>query len=424
MRSPSVGAIVRDLVVTAAAAEAAVRLLRPRPTPRPAPPADLRLYFSAEELERGRHFARPQLALGTAGGALQISLLALAVLRPPRALLLLDDRKRGRLAASAGVAAALALGTQLPSLPFAALARRRSLRVGLATQSWRDWAVDLVKATAIEASFAAAAGAAVVAAIRRFPRDWWLLAAGGSVGVGAVLAGLGPVLLDPIFNKFEPLAEGRTRTDVLALAAAAGIRVDDVFVVDASRRTSAANAYVTGLGPTKRVVLFDTLLDRYDADEVRGVVAHELAHVRHRDVLRGMGFAAAIALPAARAIARVGRALSPAEGAAALPALSLAAAVVSAPIGAIAARLSRAIERRADQYSLELTEAPAAFVSFERRIALQNLIDIDPPRLLHGLLATHPATAERIGTALEYARRTGAPTPLPPAPGPHTPAGS
>jgi STE24 endopeptidase len=347
--------------------------------------------------------------------------VALAALRPPRAL---RERRSHPLVAGAGVAAGLAVGARVPSLPLAALARRRSLAAGLATQSWRGWAGDLVKASALEAGFAAGAGAVVVAAMRRFPRIWWLLAAIGSVGMGALLALLAPVLLDPIFNDFEPLAEGQTRSDLLALAAAAGIRVEDVLVIDASRRTTAANAYVTGLGPTKRVVLFDTLLDRYESDEVRVVVAHELAHVRHRDVLRGIGYAAVVAIPAAWAVARLGRAVSPYRGAAALPALSLATALVSAPVGTIAARLSRVIERRADQYSLELTRAPDAFISFERRIALQNVIDIDPPRLLHALLATHPSTAERIGAALEFARRTGVATPPPPPPGPRTPAGS
>ena len=91
-------------------------------------------------------------------------------------------------------------------------------------------------------------------------------------------------MLDPLFNDFTPLPEGETRSDVLELAAAAGVKVGEVFSVDASRRTTAANAYVAGLGPTKRVVLYDTLLDRYSRDEVRVVVAHELAHVRNRDV--------------------------------------------------------------------------------------------------------------------------------------------
>ena len=119
----------------------------------------------------------------------------------------------------------------------------------------------------------------------------------GTVAIGALAGGLAPVLLDPIFNDFDPLPEGETRSDVLALAQDAGVDVGEVYAVDASRRTTAANAYVTGLGPTKRVVLYDTLLDRYSRDEIRLVVAHELGHVRHRDVLRGVAYAAILAGP-------------------------------------------------------------------------------------------------------------------------------
>ena len=123
---------------------------------------------------------------------------------------------------------------------------------------------------------------------RRYPRRWWLPAVGGLGRCSApLLAALAPVVLDPMFNDFTPLPEGETRSDVLDLARAAGVKVGEVYSVDASRRTTAANAYVAGLGPTKRVVLFDTLLDRYSRDEIRVVVAHELGHVRHRDVPRG-----------------------------------------------------------------------------------------------------------------------------------------
>ncbi len=153
------------------------------------------------------------------------------------------------------------------------------------------------------------------------------------------------------------------------------MKVGEVYSVDASRRTTAANAYVTGLGPTKRVVLFDTLLDRYTRDEVRVVVAHELAHVRHRDVPRG------ILLCGDRRARRRLRRAAPQLGARpergnAAPrpaALALAAALVSAPLGLIGNGLSRAIERRADAYSLTLADAPDAFISFERAIALQNV---------------------------------------------------
>ena len=243
--------------------------------------------------------------------------------------------------------------------------------------------------------------------MRRYPRSWWSLAAAGSVGFGALLAALSPVLLDPLFNQFTPLPEGQTRSDVLELARAAGVKVGEVYSVDASRRTTAANAYVTGLGPTKRVVLFDTLLDRYNRDEIRGVVAHELAHVCHRDVQRSVLYAAIVAPAAARAVQRLSWALSPQRATpATLPALALGATLVSAPIGMIANGLSRAIERRADTFALKLSGAPEAFVSFERTIALQNVADLSPPRWVTTLLSTHPPTAERIGAALAFAAQS------------------
>ena len=192
---------------------------------------------------------------------------------------------------------------------------------------------------------------------------------------------------------------------MLELAAAAGVDVGEVFSMDASRRTTATNAYVTGLGPTKRVVLYDTLIERYPRDEVRVVVAHELAHVAHRDIPRGVLYGALVAPGAAWAIQRLSWALSEERGTAdALPALALATALVAAPIGLIANRISRAIERRADEFSLELSDAPQAFISFEQRIAVRNVADVTPPRWFTDLLATHPQTLERIGAAVGYSR--------------------
>jgi STE24 endopeptidase len=391
--------VVATLALAIGAAEVGVRLLRPRAGVRRADPVDPREHFSPEEIERGRRYARPQMALGLARAAVDLGALVLLVRHPPR------EAPRRPVIQGSAIASAMAVGLSLPTLPLAAIARRRAIAVGLVTQSWRDWGVDLAKASGIEAALAAGGGALAVAGTRRYPRGWWLPAGAGSVVVGALFAALSPILLDPVFNRFTPLEEGETRTDVLDLAQAAGVRVREAYSVDASRRTTAANAYVTGLGPTKRVVLFDTLLDRYSRDEVRLVVAHELAHVRFRDVPRGVLFAAIVAPAGALAVQRLSWAVSPARGTAgALPALALSAAAVSAPIGLIGNRLSRAVERRADAFSLELAGAPDAFVSFERRIALQNVADLEPPKWMTALLATHPPTAERIGAALEFAR--------------------
>ena len=380
-----------------------MRLFSPRE--RPIEPADIDLhsFFSDAEIERGARYARPQVALGLARAALELGGLVLVVRRPPRWLS--RGSKRPALA-GAITGAGLAVGLSLPTLPLSVLSRRRGKAVGLVTQSWRGWAVDLLKGAAIESVLAASAGSATVAVTRRYPRRWWLPVSAGSVAFGTVLAALAPVVLDPVFNDFTPLPEGETRSDVLELARAAGVNVGEVYSIDASRRTTAANAYVTGLGPTKRVVLFDTLLDRYSRDEIRVVVAHELGHVRNRDVPRGVLYAALVAPAAALAVQRLSWELSPErDSAGALPALALAAALVGAPLAVIGNRLSRAIERRSDAYSLALTDSPDAFISFERAIAVQNVADLEPPRWLSSLLATHPPTAERIGSAVSFAGR-------------------
>jgi STE24 endopeptidase len=400
-----------------AAAEGGRRLLTPAAPPGAPVRVDLGAYFSPAEIDRGRRFARPQLALALARGAIELGCLGLMTRRPPA---ILQRRWRVPVAGGAAVGAGLSVALSVPTLPLRGFSRRRSLAVGLDTQTWPAWAGDLAKLSGIQTAFAAGTGAAAMAITRRYPRAWWAPTAAGSVVFGAVLSALAPVLLDPIFNDFEPLPEGQTRSDVLELARDAGVRVGEVYSVDASRRTTAANAYVSGLGPTKRVVLYDTLLDRYSRDEIRLVVAHELGHVRHRDVLRGVLYAAIVAPAAALAVQRLSGALSPENAPptvpAALPALALATSLVSGPVGVSASRLSRAIERRADHFSLELAGAPDAFVSFERRAALQNVADLNPPRWVSRLLASHPPTAERIGAAVAFAQghATEAPAAAPP----------
>ena len=398
--------MVGPALLAAAVAEGAARLLAPRSAAIEPAPVDLSTYFSPEEITRGSRFARPQLALALGRMAVELGALTLVARRPPRALVRTWPRP---VAAGAGAAALLSAALTAAPLPLSAISRRRAIAAGLDTQSWPAWAGDVLKASAIGAAMAAAGGAAVIAATRRYPRGWWAPTAAGGVGFGTLLGALAPVVLDPLFNDFTALPAGETRSDVLELARAAGVDVGEVYSVDASRRTTAANAYVSGLGPTKRVVLYDTLLDRYSRDEIRLVVAHELGHVRHRDVARSVVYAALVAPATALAVQRLSWALSSERGTpATLPVLALAAALVSGPIGLIGNRLSRAVERRADQFSLELAGAPEAFVSFERAIALQNLADLKPPRWVSRLLSTHPPTDERIGAAVAFATRARA----------------
>jgi STE24 endopeptidase len=296
------------------------------------------------------------------------------------------------------------------SLPVGAVMRKRSVEAGLATQSWRGWAEDVGKSSLIGAVLAGAAAPGVLGLMRRGGDRWWVPAAAGSVGLGVVFTLGAPVVVDPIFNSFTRLEPGETRDDVLDLAEAAGVGVQDVYTVDASRRTTAVNAYVTGLGATRRVVLFDTLRASFSRDETRLVVAHELAHVRHRDVPRGlvqMGLAAPAAMLAvARLTRRLDASVEP--GPASLPAVALAVGIVGAPVAVVSNKLSRAVERRADAFALDLTHAPEAFTSFEQRIVLANLADPDPPAWFNVLVATHPPAVERIAIARAHAAAAAA----------------
>jgi STE24 endopeptidase len=218
------------------------------------------------------------------------------------------------------------------------------------------------------------------------------------VAFGVVSLWAGPTLLDPIFNRFTP-ADPALREEITALARRAGIAVDKVLVVDASRRTTASNAYVTGLGPTKRVVFFDNLLRDFTPAEVRFVVAHELAHVRHRDVLRFLAFLALVAPAGLLAAARLAEALGAEPDGRAVPATALALGLLSPGMGVIANRVSRAAERRADAFALEVTRDPDTLIDFHRRITVRNVGDPDPPRWVRALFGTHPTTLERIALA-------------------------
>jgi STE24 endopeptidase len=391
-----------------AVAEAGVRLLRPREEPIEPAPVAASDFFTPGELERARAFRRPQRALALAGAAADAGLLAWLVARPPAPL---RRRYRRPVAAAAATGAALSVVLTAATLPISAISRRRSLKVGLATQSWPGWGADAAKSSAIGAVFASAGAGAGVALMRRFPRGWWAPGAAAVVGFGVATTYLGPVVLDPIFNRFTPLPEGRERADVLELAERAGVDVGEVYEVDASRRTTAANAYVNGLGRTKRVVLFDTLIRDFTRDEVRLVVAHELGHVRHDDVRRSLAFLAILAPVGTLAVALVADALQP-EGERAgprtLPALALAAMLVGTPVSAVANRLSRSIEARTDAFALRLTNAPEPFIGFEQRITVKNIAEPDPPAWAELLFGTHPSTLQRIGAAVAF-RESAAP---------------
>jgi STE24 endopeptidase len=385
-------AIVAALVV----AEAAVVLMRPRDV-RPEPvPVEARDYFSQPALVRAERFRSGQRWIFLGSLVVEGAVLGWLVWRPPGVLRV--QRRRPVLAAAAA-GAALSLVLTTAGLPLSALARQRSIDVGLTTQSWAGWAGDVAKSAAIGAVFAAAGGALLVFGMRRFGRGWWIPGSVVVFAFGVLSIYAGPVVLDPLFNKFTPLEAGRTRTAILDLAREAGVKVDRVYVVDASRRTTASNAYVTGIGSTKRVVIYDNLLKDFKPSEVRFVVAHELGHVHYDDVPHGLLYLAIVAPFGLFAAARLAEAFGARPDARAIPATALSLALLVPAVTAISNQLSRGVEARADAFALRITANPRAQIAFQRRISESNVGDPDPPAVFQALFGTHPTTLQRIGMA-------------------------
>jgi len=394
--------------IAVVAAGAATFALRPRSEliePAPVAATD---YFSASELNRIHDYRDVQRLLGIGGLVVSAGALALIALRPPRRLRRALERGAGRpilVAAAAG--GALSVVLVVVELPLSVVSEQRARDFGLSTQDWGGWISDLAKSTGIGIVFAGIGGALLMALIRRFPRSWWAVGAVAVVVLSAVFVSYGPVILDPIFNKFTALPDSPIRSEVLALARKDGVDVGQVYRVDASRRTTGANAYVNGIGHTKRVVLYDNLLKDFAPDQVQSVVAHELGHVKHRDVPRGLLWLAIVAPAGMLVIQRLTERLTPPDdrrGPAVLPAAALSIAVVSFVLNIPGNALSRQVERAADGHALHLDGDTAAFIAVERKLAVQNLSDPDPPDWLQLVFGTHPKTVERIGYALTWAR--------------------
>jgi STE24 endopeptidase len=407
-RGARIGLIVAGMVIVA---EGAVWLLSPEAPALDPEPVDEADYFGQAALERARDYRGGQRAIGLAALAVQgVVLLGLASGRPRVAREALERLGGRPVLGAAAAGAGLSVTLTIMSLPFDAVAHERAVDAGLSTQSLVPWLGDVAKGAGIGAVFAAAGAALLLALVRRFERRWWIPGAVGAVAISAVFSWLAPVVLAPLFNRFEALPrDSELRAEVVELAQEGGVDVGEVLRVDASRRSTALNAYVGGLGPTKRVVLYDNLIDETERQELRSVVAHELAHVAHQDIPRGIAFIALVAPLGLLGVRELTGALNARTGTspgspAALPAYALAIGVVSLVLNVPGNQLSRQVEAAADDYALELTDDPRALIDLQRRLAQENVSDPDPPGYVKLLFGTHPPTVERIGAALAYER--------------------
>src|SRR5215217_2583047 len=318
----------------------------------------------------------------------------------------LPDR---RLAAPAFFTATMVL-SWLSGLPVAYFGGHEvERRFGLTKQSARGWLGDQVKSLLLGVLLQTPLLTGAFAVIRRRPRDWWLIIAGASVPLTVALSNLAPVLLMPLFNRFQPLRDEALAGQVRALAARGGVRISDVYEMDMSRQSEKPNAMFTGLGSTKRIVLGDTLLAGFSEDEVEAVVAHELGHQVHGDIWRLIGFGAGAGFGMAWLVARIApfavrrtqerTGVSDVADEASLPVLALLMTALGLLVMPVQAAFSRVLERRADRFAVGLTRNGEAYAQAMERLAAQALADPDPPRPVVVMLYSHPPIVERIRAA-------------------------
>jgi len=356
-------------------------------------PADPLRFFSAAEVARARAYHRPLYWTTAAEIALEGGVLA--ALAWSAAGSVVDPSSLpwwARTLAYAAIVVVTTAGMRTPLAFWRGYLRERRWR--FSTQRLRAWVGDRCKAVALNVVLTCAALLGLVALARALP-GWWVVPAAAAFALASLLLSfLAPVLLAPLFNRYTPLREQPLATELRVLAAAAGVPVGDVLVEDTSRRTRKANAHVTGLGRTRRIIVSDTLLAAATPAEVRVVAAHELGHRRMRHVLLGTLLSVAGATIATIVVwALLGtRTADPHQ----LPlVLLLALALALATLPALTA-VSRRWERSADRYALALTNDRAAYESAFRRLAAANLSDLDPPALIYFLLFIHPTPAERL----------------------------
>ncbi|MGI5202926.1 M48 family metallopeptidase [Spirillospora sp. CA-108201] len=442
-RRPRIAAAVTAAVLFAGVAAVLARTTPWNPLPGHVPGGrvtpDPALDFTPAEIARSKAFDSAVNPPAYTGLLVGLALVLLLGFTPLGARFLGWATARTRRRPLRVILGTMALTTLLrvAGLPFDVWSESVLRRYGLSTQSWPSWLLDQAKSLAVTWVIYTIALLLLFTLTRRFPRYWWTGAAAGGFVLVVFASFVYPLAVEPVFNRFHSLPAGRLRSDLLAMARRDGVPVKDVLVADASRRTTSLNAYVSGFGSTRRIVLYDTLLKSPPA-QVESIVGHELGHAKRDDVLWGtlvgaLGVAGALCLlyllvTSPRLLRRAG--LDPAgPGAAAtgpdarrgggaadprsialLLALVTAGTTLAAPVQNL---VSRRIEARADAHALNLTRDPATFVSMQHALSVRNISDLAPDTAEYLLWLTHPSGPDRIAMARDWARLHRVPVPPP-----------
>jgi Zn-dependent protease with chaperone function len=285
-------------------------------------------------------------------------------------------------------------------------------RFGLLHQRLAGWLGDQLKAALIGVALALAAVEIVYAFLALTPH-WWLITAAVFFAAQIAMTAVGPIWIVPLFYRLMPLTDGDLRDRLLALARRSGVDAIGVYVADQSRKSRTANAAVVGLGRTRRIILFDTLLAEFTPEEIESVLAHELGHHAHGDMRRGLLVNGALTLATTwltslaldAGVGLLGHA-GPADPAG-IPWLVLVALMLGLVQMPLANGFSRWIERQADDFALATTGNARAFVGAMERLAGLNLAERRPSRLKEIVLYSHPALDRRVARAAGAAANRG-----------------
>ncbi len=289
-------------------------------------------------------------------------------------------------------------------------------RFQLSNQRLRAWGWDQVKAFLVGVVLAAIVTELLYFIIREVPQHWWLITWAVFLGLFVLLAQLAPVILFPIFYKFAPLQNEELKSRLVRLSEQAGTRVRGVYQWKLSEKSKKANAALTGLGTTRRIILADTLLENYSPDEIEAVLAHELGHQVHRHILKSIAVQAAITFVGfwtanqalQYAIDHSNRFTGLADFAN-LPLLALVSTVLSLLVLPALNAYSRYNERQADRYAFRSLVSVEPFISAMNKLADQNLAERTPSRFVEGFFHSHPATSRRVAAAEAWAKMRPAP---------------
>ena len=306
----------------------------------------------------------------------------------------------------------LSLANEVVALPLAFYSGfLLERRYGLSNETLGAWLLDQAKSFAIGIVLGGGAATLVYWLIRLSPERWWLIAGAAFALLIVGLTNLAPVLLLPLFYTVKPLARDALRSRLLTLADRAGARVLGAYEWGLAEKTKKANAALAGIGATRRILVSDTMLAEYSDDEIEVVLAHELAHHVHGDIWKDILFSSGSILLGFYLASGVLRMLVGPLGlrsvsdVAGLPLLLLVAGAVSLVLAPLAHAKSRAFERSADRFALDLTRNPSAFISAMRRLGAQNLAEEHPSKIVQWLFYSHPPMRERIAAAEAFSRR-------------------